>query len=154
MAVQTQRGGVMTKRGPGRRSPVPDAIIMDRLLTGGSNTQIGKDLGVSRQYVAKVRERMQNSQELITNANELKPIIRLEITQEDTLNDLSEQLKEYTDQYKAALDRKDERSAYAWSQNRIKLIDMMAKITGLYNPRPIEQQATDSAITINFELVD
>jgi len=48
----------------------------------------------------------------------------------------------------------DEKAAYAWSQNRIKLVDMMAKITGLYNPRPIEQTPTDIRQIITYEMVD
>ena len=142
----------MGKRGP--KAGASEAVIMDKIITGGTNTQIGKDLGVSRQYVAKVRDKLQNKQELITNTSELKAIIRLEINQENTLSELAEQMKDYTDQYNKAMNNNDEKAAYAWSQNRIKLVDMMAKITGLYNPRPIEQQSTDSAITINFELVD
>lgn len=144
----------MAKRGPGRKAGASDDVIMDRIITGGTNTQIGKDLGVSRQYVAKVRDKLQNKQELITNTAELKAVIRLEINQENTLSELANQMKDYTDRYNKAMDANDERSAYAWSQNRIKLVDMMAKITGLYNPRPIEPTANDSAITINFELVD
>ncbi len=144
----------MTKKGPGRRANVPDSVIMDRLITGGSNTQIGKDLGVSRQYVAKVREKLLNPKEIITNVNELKPIIRLEITQENTLSELSNQMKDYTDQYEKAMKAGDERSAYAWSQNRIKLVDMMAKITGLYNPRPIEQTPSENRQIIIYEMVD
>jgi hypothetical protein len=82
----------------------------------------------------------------------IRATMRLEITQENTLSELAVQMKDYTDQYNNAMERGDEKAAYAWSQNRIKLIDMMAKITGLYVQK--ERAEESKPITIIFKEVE
>jgi len=142
----------MGKRGP--KAGASEAVIMDKIIAGWSDTKISKELKVSRPVVAKVRADYQNRTKTITNIDELKPLIRLEINQENTLSELANQMKDYTDQYNKAMSNNDEKAAYAWSQNRIKLVDMMAKITGLYNPRPIEQTPSENRQIIIYEMVD
>ena len=141
----------------GKRS-TKDSEIIALHLNGLSYTQIGKKLNLTRQTVAKVVKNYTNGNKILTNGptsvEVLKDAIRLEINQENTLSELAEQLKDYTDRYNKAMEAEDERSAYAWSQNRIKLVDMMAKITGLYNPRPIEQTPTENRQIIIYEMVD
>ena len=137
---------------------VKDSDIIALHINGFNYTQIAEQLNITRQTVSKVVKKYTENNKALTNEptslEALKNVIKLEITQENTLSELAKQMKDYTDQYEKAMKAGDERSAYAWSQNRIKLVDMMAKITGLYSPRPIEQTPTDSSITINFELVD
>lgn len=131
-----------------------DSEILALHLNGLNYTQIAKQLNLTRQTVAKVVKNCTNGNQILTNDSAgietLKDIIRLEITQENTLTELAEQLKDYTDQYEAAKKRDDEKAAYAWSQNRIKLIDMMAKITGLYNPKG---DMKDNSLNITVEFV-
>lgn len=131
-----------------------DSEILALHLNGLNYTQIAKRLNLTRQTVAKVVKNCTNGNQILTDGSTsietLKDVIRLEITQENTLTELAEQLKDYTDQYEAAKGRDDEKAAYAWSQNRIKLIDMMAKITGLYNPRG---DSKDNALNITVEFV-
>jgi len=135
-----------------------DSEIITLHLNGLNYTQIAKKLNLTRQTVAKVVKNYTNGNKVLTNGptsvEVLKDAIRLEINQENTLSELAEQLKDYTDQYNKAMSNNDEKAAYAWSQNRIKLVDMMAKITGLYNPRPIEQTPTDIRQIITYEMVD
>lgn len=142
----------MGKRGP--RPKATDAEIINLLLSGQTNAEVAKALGVSESKVKVVKRTFIKPNQNVPTVELLKAVVKLEITQENTLSELSSQLAEYTEQYNEAKKAGDERSAYAWSQNRLKIIDMMAKITGLYNPRPVEQQTTDPAITITFELVD
>jgi len=140
----------MGKRGP--KAGVSDAIIMDKIIEGWTDTKISKTLEVSRPVVARVRKDYMDHHKTITNIDELRPIIKLEITQENTLSEMALQMKDYTDQYNSAMSRGDEKAAYAWSQNRIKLIDMMARTTGLYNQR--ERAEESKPITIIFKEVE
>lgn len=137
---------------------VKDSEIVALHVNGLNYTQIAEQLNITRQTVAKVVKKHTENNKALTNEpasiDVLKATIRLEINQENTLSELANQMKDYTDQYEKAMSAGDERSAYAWSQNRIKLVDMMAKITGLYNPRPIEQTATIDRPIIIFREVD
>ena len=142
----------MGKRGP--QVSVKDSEIMDLIYTGVSQVQVAERLKLSRGYVRKVCDKYKNSDITKPLHPQVREIIRLEITQENTLSELAKQMKDYTDQYEKAMNTGDERSAYAWSQNRIKLVDMMAKITGLYNPRPIEQTTTIDRPVIVFREVE
>ena len=137
---------------------VKDSEIIAQHLNGLNYTQIAEQLNITRQTVAKVVKKHTENNNVLTNEptsiDVLKATIKLEITQENTLSELSTQLAEYTEQYNEAKKAGDERSAYAWSQNRLKIIDMMAKITGLYNPRPVEQTTTIDRPVIVFREVE
>jgi transposase-like protein len=135
-----------------------DSEIIALHINGLNYTQIANKLDITRQTVAKVVKNYTNGNAILTNEptdiETLRQVVRLEITQENTLSELANQMKDYTDQYNKAMSNNDEKAAYAWSQNRIKLIDMMAKITGLYNPRPIEQTPSENRQIIIYEMVD
>jgi len=139
----------MGKRGP--QVSVKDSEIMDLIYTGVSQVQVAARLKLSRGYVRKVCDKYKNSDITKPLHPEVREIIRLEITQEKTLNDLTAQMKEYTDRYNQATAAGDEKAAYAWSQNRIKIIDMMAKITGLYDRKP-EQDGQEKTVIIFEEI--
>ena len=59
----------------------------------------------------------------------------MEVTQENALSQLSKQLSEYTDEYEKARTGGDPEMATRWAALRLKLLDMMNKVTGLYNER-------------------
>jgi len=137
---------------------VKDSEIINQHLNGLNYTQIGENLKLTRQTVSKVvKKHLEDNNQLTkqpTNQpislDDMRTIIKLEITQENTLTELSEQMKDYTDNYERAVKNEDEKSAYAWSQNRLKIIDMMAKITGLYNA-PVG--SSDNKLIIEVEFV-
>jgi len=131
-----------------------DSDIIAKHLNGLSYSQIGRDLRITRQTVSKVVKKYIETNTSLTitptAVDELRTVIKLEITQENTLTELSTQLAEYTDEYNKAT---DPREKVAWSQNRLKIIDMMAKITGLYNGTLSQSvQAVDHPVIIFKEV--
>ena len=133
----------MGKRGP--KAKASDAEIVNHLLNGLTNLEVATTLGVSESKVKLVKAQHMKPNQNLPSVELLKAVVRLEITQENTLSELSTQMAEYTKQYDEA---NDPREKHAWSQNRIKIIDMMAKITGLYD-KPMERTDKDITITIN-----
>ena len=77
----------------------------------------------------------------------LRENIKLELSQEHTLSELATQLKQYTDNYEASMFKGDEKAAYAWSQNRIKLLQQMISITGL------EERETPEPINVTIKWI-
>lgn len=134
----------MGKRGP--KAKASDAEIINGLLNGLTTLEVATSLGVSESKVKLVKREHMKPDQNLPSIEVLKAVVRLEITQENTLTELSEQLAEYTTQYK---DATDPREKHAWSQNRLKIIDMMAKITGLYE-RPMESKDKDITVKVEF----
>jgi hypothetical protein len=122
------------KKGLGRE-------VLSLHLSGKPSREIGEELGIGykgvQAYIRAIQEptKAKNGKvsRKLPTVELLENQIRLEINQESALSELSDQLKEYTDQYNNAT---DERSKYAWSQNRIKILQEMNKVTGLYMPKP------------------
>jgi hypothetical protein len=134
----------MGKRGP--KAKASDAEIINGLLNGLTTLEVATSLGVSESKVKLVKREHMKPDQNLPSIEVLKAVVRLEITQENTLSELSTQLAEYTTQYK---DAADPREKHAWSQNRLKIIDMMAKITGLYE-RPMESKDKDITVKVEF----
>lgn len=141
---------IMGKRGP--KPNASDSEIARLLLQGQTMQEVADALGVSLSKVKLVKRSHIKPDNNLPAVDKLKAVVRLEITQEKTLSDLASQLKEYTDRYNAAKTANDEKAAYAWSQNRIKIIDMMAKITGLYDKKP--EQAGQEKTVVVFEEIE
>jgi predicted transcriptional regulator len=126
-----------------------------RLILDGKTTYaISKELGVSRGAVSTFKGMlMKADQSLQTNG--IKAVARLEISQEEALSQLSTQLQQYTENYEKAMKpdgdgKVDEKAAYAWSCQRIALLDKMLRVTGLYcekvkPPKDEEQQLNEAA---------
>ena len=113
------------------------------LLTGGKGIRAtAKELGVSEKAVRNFRDKMRKGGEKDDFAA-LKGRLRLDLTQENALSELSKQMKQYTDNYDRAI-LEDEKAALLWSRNRIDLLEKMLRVTGIYdraantNPEPIE----------------
>lgn len=140
----------MGKRGP--RTNASDSEITSLLLQGRTIVEVSNALGVSQSKVKNVKAKFVKQDPNLPAVDKLKAVVRLELTQEKTLNDLTAQMKEYTDRYNQATAAGDEKAAYAWSQNRIKIIDMMAKITGLYDKKP--EQAGQEKTVVVFEEIE
>lgn len=139
----------------GKRGPKPnasDSEIARLLLQGQTMQEVADALGVSLSKVKLVKRSHIKSDNNLPAVDKLKAVVRLEITQEKTLSELATQMKEYTDNYENAKRNNDEKAAYAWSQNRIKIIDMMAKITGLYDKKP--EQAGQEKTVVVFEEIE
>jgi len=100
-------------------------------LDGKRNVDMAKEFKVTSSAVHRFKKRLTNRKEMQTTT--LKGAVRLEITQENALSDLSKQMEQYTVNYERAIKDGDEKAALAWSARRVKLLERMLKVTGLYN---------------------
>ena len=124
----------MGKRGP--KNPIEKKDIGDQViamhLDGKSQQVIADKLGIKRHQVQTYLSRINVlSVENLNNPN-TNGQVRLEINQENALSELANQLQDYSDEYEGALDPKEK---FAWSQNRIRILQEMNRVTGLYGSK-------------------
>ena len=110
------------------------------LLDGKGDIDIAEELGVSRKAISSFKRKIRKGAEKVQTAQTealqtaiLKGAIRLEISQENALSDLSMQMIQYTAHYEQAVKNDDMKAAYAWSARRVDLLEKMLKVTGLYD---------------------
>jgi len=133
------------------------------ILAKHTDSSIGRELGISRQAVGRYRKQTTN----LTDTKQLtglKAIVRMEVSQENALSELSLQMADYTKEYKAALgegqigtkDRPiviDTDAAHKWGALRLRCLEMMIKVTGLDKGIPQAPPAqTDLTQVPNAEL--
>ena len=123
------------------------------ILEGKPYTQISKELGVSRGALTAYSKKISNPAQTIQNGQAVKGSIRLEISQENALSDLSKQMEQYTENYQRSMQNGDEKGAYAWSSRRVDLLEKMLKVTGLYDAS-VSPAAQDEPIKIVFQEVE
>lgn len=114
--------------------------VLAAILEGKPHTQIATELSVSRGAVAAYAKKISNPAQSLQTRQDVKGAIRLEISQENALSDLADQMKEYTDRYNKATKEGDEKAAYAWSARRVDLLEKMLKVTGLYEAPTVKQE--------------
>jgi transposase len=143
----------------GRKGVVETKGLGDQVtalyLNGISYREIAASLGLEynqvQTYLAKVKRparlKANKVMELPIEKGVIANHIRLEINQENALSELAKQLDDYSKEYDRALDSKEK---YAWSQNRIRILQEMNKVTGLYEPRPCNT-APAPAVEVNDE---
>jgi predicted transcriptional regulator len=132
-----------------------DDAIIAAYKANGTYSKTAKELNISRQHVSKVVRKYNTINTTITKCDECKSTLIMEITQENALSDLSNQMKQYTDNYQTAIEKKDEKAAYAWSTARRDLLEKMLKVTGLYNtPLPTPIFAQESVGNLSDEEVE
>ena len=107
--------------------------VLAAILEGTPHVQIATELGVSRGAVAAYAKKISNPAQSLQSRQDVKGAIRLEISQENALSDLADQMKEYSDRYEKAIKDDDMKAAYAWSARRVDLLEKMLKVTGLYD---------------------
>lgn len=127
----------------GTKPNASDDEIAALITQGKNNSEIARALRCDRKRVAALRE--------ITNSLNLPPldtiraVVRLELSQEETLNEFSDQLNEYTKNYRNAMSIGDDNAAGRWAVLRLKLLENMVKISGLDKrcelPPPDPQEA-------------
>jgi predicted transcriptional regulator len=132
---------------PKRKEAAPDSKIIALHCNGLSYTDIGKELGITRQCVARAVKKHVERNGDVTDLEAVHAAVRIEITREDALSDMFEQGEEYTKNYKRCMTNNDEKGAYAWAIARRDLLDKKLKVTGLYN----ERAAPTEPIRIIFE---
>jgi hypothetical protein len=116
------------------------------MLDGKPDVDIAKELGVTRQAFYAYKKKARN----LTESVQAKGMIRLEISQENALSELSGQMLQYTENYERSMQNGDEKGAYAWSARRIDLLEKMLKVTGLYEAPTTKQEP----IMIRFVTVE
>jgi transposase len=122
---------------PNPKRFIPDSKIIELHCNGRSYTEIAHDLGISRQLASRVVRKYAENNGPITNNDDYRAAVKIEVTRENALSELSKQMTECTRNYDAAMGKKpsDEKAAYAWSTARRDLLDKMLKVTGLYNDK-------------------
>ncbi len=118
---------------PGKPPNASESEIAHLITQGKSNSEIARALHVDRKRVAKVRD-YQKSLSSVTEAtpiDTIKAIVRLELSQEETLNEFTDQMSEYTRNYRSAMRVGDEDAAGKWAVLRLRLLEHMIKISGL-----------------------
>lgn len=137
-----------SKPKPLKRGATPNASELEiaALITQGkSNSEIARALHVDRKRVAKVRG--------YTNTLSLPPIdtiravARIELSQEETLNEFSDQLNEYTKNYRNAIMIGDQDGAGKWAMLRLRLLENMIKISGLDKRAEMPTATTQEALS-------
>lgn len=123
----------MAKSGP--KTAVSDSMIAAKITAGRSDRDIARALHVGRDRVAKVRRLGTGAEvikaEPVPDLDRIKAAVRLELNQEETRNEFSDQLHEYTKNYKDAMRIGDTESAGKWSVLRVQLLKEMIKISGI-----------------------
>jgi predicted transcriptional regulator len=114
--------------------------VLAAILEGKPHTQIATELGLSRGAVAAYAKKVSNPAQSLQSRQDVRGAIRLEISQENALSDLADQMKEYTDRYEKAIKGDDMKAAYAWSARRVDLLEKMLKVTGLYEAPMTKQE--------------
>ena len=100
------------------RAKVKDSDIASLIVAGKNNSEIARALHVDRKRVAKVRSLANLPSESLKQPvpiDTVRAVVRLEMSQEETLNEFSDQLAEYTTNYRNAMDRDDEVMAGKWA---------------------------------------
>jgi len=137
----------------GPRANASDSEIASLIAQGMNNSEIARACHVDRRRIAKLREMVNpcsNALDMPIPIDTVRAVVRLELTQEKTLNEFSDQLAEYTKNYKLAMEQKDEDGvnvpdldgAGKWAFLRLRLLEHMIKISGLSARRPEEPPPT------------
>ena len=120
----------MPRRNEIEKRGLQNQVLEDR-LNGLSLREIAKKHDLKLDCVHRHLKKVEGNNQTVA----IRQTIRLEITQENALTELSKQMQVYTQNFERAMKDGDEKSAYAWSQNRIALLDKMLRVTGLYSEK-------------------
>jgi transposase len=109
------------------------------ILEGLPNVRIIKELGVSRDTFYAWKRKLSNPNLCPT----VRGAVRMELSQENAVSEIVDQLYDYTQNYRNAMARGDEELAGKWANLRTKLGETWVKVTGLdrviaAEPRQVE----------------
>lgn len=140
----------MAKAGP---KTVNDSTIAAAVAAGGSDRSVARALHVGRERVSAVRKMATALVPFkavpVLSVDQFKALCILEISQEETRNEFSDQLNEYTQNYRKAMDSRppDLDAATKWSALRVRLLEQMVKISGLDKRCEIPQTSEAEAVS-------
>jgi len=135
------------------RAKVKDSDIASLIVAGKNNSEIARALHVDRKRVAKVRELAASTSTSLsphsggTSLDTVRAIVRLEMSQEEAINEYSDQLAEYTRNYRAAIRLGDQEAATRWASLRLKLLEMMVRISGLEKRAPVSAPSSQEVLS-------
>lgn len=112
------------------------------ILSGKTTTAIAKELGISRGALTTYKRAYLKAGESL-QTDGLKATMRMELSRENAISEIIDQLYEYTQNYRNAMARGDEELAGKWANLRTKLGETWVKVTGLdrviaAEPRQVE----------------
>lgn len=133
------------------RAKVKDSDIASLIVAGKNNSEIARALHVDRKRVAKVRD-LAASTSLSphsggTSLDTVRAIVRLEMSQEEAINEYSDQLAEYTKNYRTAIRLGDQETATRWAALRLKMLEMSVKISGLDRRAPVSAPTAQEVLS-------
>lgn len=127
---------------PNPNRTVPDSKIIELHCNGKSYTEIGKDLKLSRQLVARVVKKYVEHNVAVTDVtltttgkDAYRAAVKVELTREHAISEHAKQIMEYTTEFEKAIRGGDPEMASRWAALRLKCAEMMFKATGLYDER-------------------
>ncbi len=133
-------------------NPIVKKGLQDKalaLILDGSkrNNEIIAELGVPRKAFYSWKKSLSKGTQMGT----IRQSVKLEVSQENALSELTRQLQQYTDNYDKAMEAAGQAEtegeakslrgeAHSWSARRVDLLKEMLKVTGLYaegmRPKP------------------
>jgi hypothetical protein len=135
---------------PGPKSDISDIEIALEIRSGKTDTEIARIYHVGRNRIRKIRN-LPNCSVIGSEMEPFRAVALLELNQEETRNEFSDQLHEYTKNYKDAMKIGDIDSASKWSMLRLRLLEQMIKISGIDRTRT---DAGPSVQQIALDLTD
>lgn len=137
------------KRGPKPRSS--DAEIAAAIVKGLNDSDIARALHCDRKRVARIRAQTNSLITAPTPQVELiKEVARRELTQEGTLNEMFEQMADYTKNYRDAMAMGDHKAAGGWAMLRLRLLEQMIRLSGLEERARSPPSAGSGQITVRW----
>lgn len=124
--------------------------IASLIAQGKNNSEIARALHVDRKRVAKVRSLANLPSESLKQPvpiDTVLAIVRLEMSQEEAINEYSDQLAEYTKNYRSAIRLGDQEAATRWAALRLKMLEMMVRISGLEKRPPVSAQSSQEVLS-------
>ena len=133
----------MPRRNEIEKRGLQNQVLEDR-LNGLSLREIAKKHDLKLDCVHRHLKKVEGNNQTVA----IRQTIRLEITQENALTELSKQMQEATEGFDKAKVEDDQRMMAMWSERRIALLDKMLRVTGLYSEKHGDE---DKTINIIFE---
>ena len=115
-------------------------------LARKSDTEIMKELGISRETIVSYRKLAPKVRESPTFET-MKSVIRMEVSQENALTELSLQMADYSKEYRDA-DTPEDRQR--WGALRLRCLETMIKVTGLDKGLPPAPNAEKNTIIVKW----
>ena len=134
----------IAKGGP--KVTVSDTEIAMAIKAGRADREIARTYHVGRDRVSRIRKAPRG---MVVKAemDHVKAVLLLELNQEETRDEFSDQLHEYTQNYRNSMKGGDIDAATKWSALRVRLLEQMIKISGIDRIRTDSGPSAQNALS-------